>query len=119
MPQHVNIVKSSEELIDSVFPDVFKSYTDVEWLTSRAILASTNSAATSLNEEIGSRIPGEYRLLRSADSVTADDPDQQAALELRYPQELLNSLDTGSSMPDHIIQLKKGFRRDAPQKYSP
>ena len=47
--------------------------------------------------------------MRSADSVTADDPDQQAALELRYPQELLNSLETGSSIPDHLIHLKKGF----------
>ena len=119
LPQHVNVVKTSEELIDSVFPDICKNYTDVEWLTSRAILASTNAAATSLNEEIGNRIPGEYRLLRSADSVTADVPDQQAALELRYPQELLNSLDTGSSMPDHIIQLEERFCRDAPQKYSP
>ena len=107
LPQHLNAVKTLEELIDSVFPDMCKKYTDVEWLTSRAILASTHAAATSLNEEIGNRIPGEYRLLRSADSVTADVPDQQAALELRYPEELLNSLDTGSSMSDHMIKLKK------------
>ena len=106
-PHHVNIVDTSEELINSVFPDICKNYTDIEWLNSRTILASTNSANTSLNEEIVNRISGEYLLLRSADSVTADVPDQQGALELPCPQELLNSLDTSSSMPDHIIQLKK------------
>ena len=30
-------------------------------------------------------------------------------MELNYPEELLNSIDTGSSLPDHEIKLKKGF----------
>ena len=34
---------------------------------------------------------------------------EQTHLDLRYPQKILSSLDTGSSMPDHEIELKKGF----------
>ena len=45
----------------------------------------------------------------SADSVLSENPEEQKSIELNYPQELLNSIDTGSSLPDHEIKLKKGF----------
>ena len=109
LPDHIQTTKSTEELIDSVFSDVSNQYQNEEWINSRAILAATNKATRAINEEIGDRIPGISKVLRSADSVTAEDPEEQIQLDLRYPQELLNSLDTGSSMPDHEIRIKKGF----------
>ncbi len=38
-----------------------------------------------------------------------DNPEEPKALELKYPPELLNSIETGSSLLDHEIVLKKGF----------
>ncbi len=45
----------------------------------------------------------------SADSIVSDDSEEQKSTELKYPQELLNSIEAGSSLPDHEIKLKKGF----------
>ena len=47
--------------------------------------------------------------MRSADSFVCDNPEDQKAMELKYPPKLLNSIDTGSSLPDHEIVLKDGF----------
>ena len=38
-----------------------------------------------------------------------DNPEERKALELKYPPEPLNSIETGSSLPDHEIVLKKFF----------
>ncbi len=48
-------------------------------------------------------------MLQSADSVSSNSKEAQAAAELRYPQELLNSIEAGPSLPDHEIRVKKGF----------
>lgn len=45
LPESVNTVQSSTELIDSVFGDLRFKRSDVEWLTSRSILAPTNKRA--------------------------------------------------------------------------
>ena len=104
----VNLVTSSSELIDATFNDISERYLDVEWLTSRAILATTNSRLTTINDEIIERFPGRSQTFLSADSVVCDNPDEQKAMELNYPTELLNSIESGSSLPDHKIKLKKG-----------
>ncbi len=44
-----------------------------------------------------------------ADSVVSDNNDDQNTMELKYPQELLNSIEIGSPLPDQEIKLKKGF----------
>ena len=46
---------------------------------------------------------------KSDDSVSCDSVEVQSKSELRYPQELLNSVKAGASLPDHEIKLKKGF----------
>ncbi len=43
----------------------------------------------------------------SANSVVCDDVEAQKCAELSYPQELLNSIEAGSSLPDHEIYLKE------------
>ncbi len=76
-------------------------------LTSRAILSPTNSRLNDLNGEISDRFPGIFSRYRSADSTSCDSKERQAAVELQYPQELLNYIEAGASLPDHDISLKK------------
>ena len=82
---------------------------DVDWLTSRAILFPTNSLLASLSGEVAKRFPGTFSLYRSADSVSCKSLEAQSKAELRYPQELLNSIEGSASFSDHEIKLKKGF----------
>ena len=49
----------------------------------------------------------------SADSVVCNNPDHQTGIELKYPTEFLNLIETGSSLPDQEIKLKKSFRGHA------
>ena len=53
--------------------------------------------------------PNDFSNYRSADSVVCDSVEAQNAAELWYLVELLNSIEVGSSLPDHEIALKKGF----------
>ena len=109
LPSSVNMEQDAASLALSVFEGIEDNYADAEWVTSRAILATKNARLDLLNGIIGSKIPGNYKTLISADSATSDNTEIQAGMELQYTQELLNSLTAGSSMPDHCIRLKKGF----------
>ncbi len=84
-------------------------YCDTKWLTSRAILAPTNSRLKVLNDQISKRFPGSYLTFLSADSVVSENPEDQKSTDLKYPQELLNSIEAGFYLPDHEIRLKNGF----------
>ncbi len=68
-----------------------------------------NSNLKSLKDEIIYRFSGIRRVFLSADSVVSENPEDQKAMELKYPLELLDSIDAGSSLPDHEIKLKKVF----------
>jgi len=72
LPPSVTVVQNSTELVDSVFKDLEKGYTNFDWLTSRAILCPTNCRLTALNEEIAERFPGSFSTYKSADSVSCD-----------------------------------------------
>ena len=52
---------------------------------------------------------GTFSYYKSAESVVCDSIEPQNAAELRYPQELLNSIEVGSSLLYHEISLKKDF----------
>ena len=53
--------------------------------------------------------PGSFSSYQSADSLSCDSVEAQKQAELRYPQELLNSVEAGASLPDHEIKLKKRY----------
>ncbi len=93
VPPSINVVQYSSTLIDSVFGDLSVKHSDRKWLTSRAILATTNLRLKSLNDEIIDRFPGYPRMFLSADSVVSDNIDDQKAMELKYSQELFNSIE--------------------------
>ena len=109
LPPAVNIVYSVTDLVQSVFRNIEKKYDDVGWLTSRAILISINSLLQCISSQVAERFPRKFSACKSADSVVCDSLEAQNAGKLSYPQELLNSMEVGPSLPDHEMSLKKGF----------
>ena len=109
LPTAVNIVDSVTDLVQSVFQNLEKRYEDVEWLTSQTILTTTNSRLQCINDQVAELLPGTFLYYRSAESVVCDSIEAQNAAELRYLQELFNSIELGSSLPEHEVSLKKGF----------
>ena len=107
LPSYVSTSETFSELCNSVFKGINENRDNTEWLTSRAVLVTKNVKLNDINEMVGSRIPGEPKTFRSADSVENNDLQAQFSAEIRYPQELLNQVDAGSSMPDHCLTLKK------------
>ncbi len=108
-PPFINLVQFSSELIHAIFGDISAKYSNTIRLNSSAILATTNCRLKSLNDEIIKRFPGLLSMLLSADSVVSQNSEDQKAMELKYPQELLNSINAGSSLPDHESKLNEGF----------
>ena len=96
-----NVVKSVEELKNSVFPNIQTHFKDHKWLCERAILAPKNVNVNAINLEIQQQLPGEATLYKSIDTVKGED----AAVQ--YPTEFLNSLEL-SGMPSHCLRLKIG-----------
>ena len=70
----------------------------------RVILTTKNRPLEQVNEVGGNMIPGPYRTYLSADKVENEDTNA-----LIYPTELLNTLTARSALPDHNLELKKGF----------
>ncbi len=105
----INVVKSCSDLVNVIFENISSNYYKRNWLTSRAILVPTNNLLHDINNQVSQMFPGVLRTYLSADSVVCDDLEVQKSAELNYPQELLNSIDAGSSLPDHEINLKEAF----------
>ncbi|CAN0904888.1 ATP-dependent DNA helicase PIF1 [Linum grandiflorum] len=74
-------------------------------LPTRAIVAPTNADVTKINDYILSQLPGEHRIYLSSDTLTTNGSNQ-AALELEYPTEFLNSL-SFNGMPEHQLKFKQ------------
>ena len=109
LPSYVNTSGTLSELCSSVSQDIEQHWSDLDWLTSRAVLVTKNVKFEEINEMVGSRIPGELKMFKSSDSVQNHDRQTQISDELCYPQELLNQIDGGSSMTDHKLTLNNGY----------
>ena len=88
-----------EDLIDIVFPMLEENMTNLNYITSRAILSTRNENVDSINMKLIERFPGEQMVYHSFDSAV-DDPNNH------YPSEFLNSL-TPNGLPPHILKLKR------------
>jgi hypothetical protein len=53
------IIDSQDALIDQLFPNVHRKYTNHEWLAERAILATRNVDVNELNLKIQHLLPGD------------------------------------------------------------
>jgi hypothetical protein len=96
------IINSQDALIDQIFPNVHRQYTNHEWLAERVILAAKNVDVDELNLKIQHLLPGDLLSYKSIDTVC----DTTEAVN--YPIEFLNSLDLPEMSP-HNLQLKVEF----------
>jgi ATP-dependent DNA helicase PIF1 len=92
------IIDSQEALIDQIFLNVHRQYTNHEWLTERA---AKNVDVNELNLKI------QHLLLRDLVSYKSIDTVSDATNAINYPTEFLNSLDL-PGLPPHNLQLKVG-----------
>jgi hypothetical protein len=95
------IIDSQDALIDQIFLNVHRQYTNHEWLTERAILAAKNVVVNELYLKIQHLLPGDLVSYKSIDTVC------DVTEAVNYPTEFLNSLDL-PGMPQHNLQLKVG-----------
>ena len=102
LPQSVAFEHTIHNLCLKVFQGIRDNHADPPWLTKRVIFTTKNRPLEQVNEIVGNMIPGPYRTYLSADKVASEDTNA-----LIYPTEFLNTLTTGSALPDH--KLKKGF----------
>ena len=73
----------------------------MSYVSSRAVLATTNEQVDAINNLGLNRLPGEPIVIPSADSTI--DPDDAT----HYPVEYINSLQA-AGIPPHTLTLKKG-----------
>ncbi|GFR11339.1 ATP-dependent DNA helicase [Trichonephila clavata] len=59
------IVKTEEELLQAVFPNLLDFFQDHVWLCQRAILAPQNQTVNIINKRLLSQIPGNAQIYRS------------------------------------------------------
>ena len=63
------IIHSQDDPIDQIFPNVYRQYTDHEWLVERAFLAAKNVDVNELNLQIQHLLPGDLVSYKSIDTV--------------------------------------------------
>eukprot|EP00116_Pleurobrachia_bachei_P000686 sb/3460948/ len=86
-------------LINWVFKDLENNFGDGNWISSRAVIVSTNKSVDEINYKMIDRFPGTEKIYRGYDSVEEDSH--------LYPPEFLNSL-TPSGFPPICLKLKVG-----------
>jgi ATP-dependent DNA helicase PIF1 len=103
MPQRDHLLS----IVQATYPDLQRSYGNIEYLKERAILAPTNEVADTINNYMVSIIPGDTKEYFSCDSITKG-PDSHTSYDMLYPIEFLNSI-SGNNFPSHHLILKKGI----------
>ncbi|XP_073363567.1 uncharacterized protein [Aegilops tauschii subsp. strangulata] len=91
-------VDDLEKLIHHVFPSLDDNMSDSNYMTSRAILSTTNDNVDKINIRMIERFQGDEVIYHSFDSAE-DDPYGY------YAQEFLNGL-TPNGLPPHALKLK-------------
>ncbi|XP_058774642.1 uncharacterized protein LOC131648928 [Vicia villosa] len=93
-------------IVNSTYPDFINNFQCVDYLKSRAILASTLEIVDQINDHILNLMPGEIRDYYSANSVDKSEIHDPAVVDILTP-EFLSSLRT-SGLPNHHLKLKVG-----------
>ena len=87
------------DLATTIYSDIKENYQNRDYITSRIMMCPKNDTTDQINEFVINQIPGEAKVLLSADSVDSN----QAAM---YPTEFFNSI-TLASLPPYRLYLKK------------
>ena len=107
----VNIDDFVTDLVQAVFQKIEKRYYDVGWLTYQAISTKMYNCSLCMDDQVAELFSGTFSHYRSADSVVCDSREAQISTELRYPQELLNSIEVGYSLRE-VFHMRLNFSRD-------
>ncbi len=67
LPESVQKVLDIDALCGTVSDRIESNYSDLSWLTSRAVLSTINSRLKEIQAKVGSRFPGSYKTFLSAD----------------------------------------------------
>ena len=59
-------------MVDTTFPDFKSNYTNIEYLKSRAILATTNEIVDEINDYMPNLVPSIEKEYYSADSISKE-----------------------------------------------
>jgi hypothetical protein len=63
------LISAQDALIDQIFPNVHRKYTNHEWLAERVILVAKNVDVNELNLKIQYLLPGDLGSYKSIDTV--------------------------------------------------
>ncbi|KAM0919994.1 hypothetical protein ACQ4PT_007868 [Festuca glaucescens] len=78
-------------IVEAVYVDFLKRYSDPNYLRERAILTPTNEVAEDVNRHVLSMVPGEDKEYLSCDS-TGNSADGIRNIDIFYPVEVLNTV---------------------------
>ncbi|XP_058763553.1 uncharacterized protein LOC131637000 [Vicia villosa] len=95
-----------ETIVKSTYPNLIENLTNLEFLQSRAILASTLEVVDEINDYITNLLPGDEKEYLSSDSIDRSEANDNEAFEHLTP-EFLSCLKT-SGLPNHSMKLKIG-----------
>lgn len=84
-------------------------YRDEDWLTSFSVLATSNQNIDEFSDLLDQPIPSPWNELLSADSIECNGPKEEESIGLKYPFELLDSVERSSSMMHHCVHRKRRF----------
>ncbi|XP_035205934.1 uncharacterized protein LOC118180960 [Stegodyphus dumicola] len=96
-----NIVKSHQDLLLAIFPNLRQHFTDRSWLCESSILAPKNDTVRAVNKQLLGQLPGSVKIYKSVDTMCSIDE------AVNYPIEFLNSLEL-TGVPSLILELKVG-----------
>ncbi|XP_035221812.1 uncharacterized protein LOC118194730 [Stegodyphus dumicola] len=96
-----NIVKSHQDPLLAIFPNLRQHFTDHSWLCERSILAPKNYTVRAINKQLLGQLPGSVKIYKSVVTMCSTDE------AVNYPTEFLNSLEL-PGVPSHILELKVG-----------
>ena len=107
LPSAIHKCHDLDELLRTVYPRLGVEGTATPtYLTERTILSARNDDVNTINKAALDIFPGEVCTYLAADKMSVDDGDDRA-INTRYPNEYLNSLDL-SGLPPFNLQLKNG-----------
>ena len=86
-------------LATAIYSNIKEHFNDRDYITPRIVMSPKNETTETINKYVIDQLPGEAKVLLSADSV---DTSQEAM----YPTEYLNSI-MPTSLPPHRLYLKE------------
>ena len=99
IPQHM-VCHSSEEVRDTIYDNFYENFSDVEYLSKRAVMSCKNETVQRQNFKMVEQLPGELAISISINECVKEEH------RVRFEPELLNTVEA-SGLPPHCLALKK------------